>query len=74
MPALCPPEVSRLVLGMLAADPDAIESFAPRGTRLLLRQRRRPGQRDAGRHQEGGVHPAGERGDAVIPALAGHWI
>jgi DNA-binding NarL/FixJ family response regulator len=28
VPALCPPEVSRLVLGMLAADPDAIESAA----------------------------------------------
>jgi DNA-binding NarL/FixJ family response regulator len=28
VPALCPPEVSRLVLGVLAADPDAIESAA----------------------------------------------
>ena len=28
VPGLCPPEVSRLVLGVLAADPDAIESAA----------------------------------------------
>jgi DNA-binding CsgD family transcriptional regulator len=28
VPALCPPEVSRLVLAVLAADPDAIESAA----------------------------------------------
>ena len=50
---------------MRASDP-GVDGFGPAVAGADEQADQRAGQRDAGRHQEGGVHPAGERGVADV--------